>query len=302
MRISTFFYFIWQGIKNLFRNQFMSVATIAIVAATLFITSVFYILSVNINYGIRTLEQSVGFVIFFNEGTSEADILAFKALIESRTETKEVDYISPEQAWEKTKSEWFAGKEDILSYFEENPLKNAASLTVKTNSIKEQSSLLGYIKDTSIIRTLRYPEEMADKIVRFDGFIRYVSVVMIGVLTTISIFLISLSIKVAFGNRQKEIRIMKNIGATNFYIKGPFVVEGLLLGVIGAAIPFGLIFFFYDKVISSLYNTFVLFDGNMPYMPLSEMVTIFAVFSFGIGIAIGLMGSIDTVNKSLKQL
>ena len=147
MRINTFFYSIKQGFKNIFRNKMFSLASIATMAACIFMFGLFYIVVTNFSSMVKTAEEGVAVTVFFNEGTTEDVIKADKAQIEKRAEVGKVDYQSAADAWSDYQKEYFEGYDDAAASFgDDNPLSNSANLQVYLNDVSMQQTLVNYIK------------------------------------------------------------------------------------------------------------------------------------------------------------
>ncbi|MDA3845518.1 MAG: permease-like cell division protein FtsX [Vallitaleaceae bacterium] len=223
MSIRTFFYAFKEGVINLFKNRLMTFASIGTISACLLVVSIFYIVSSNVDYMVEAVQNNIGIAVFFDDGISEENILELKAIIEERPEVYKSTYISAEEAWQTFKGDYFSGREELLSGFEnENPLENSASLQIFMADMTRQGELVTYINSLEGIRHIREDRQITDIIKTVSDMIQYISIVLIAVLLLISVFLISNTVRIGIEVRKKEINIMKFIGATDTFIRGPF--------------------------------------------------------------------------------
>lgn len=302
MSISGFFYTIKQGFKNIFRNSMFSLASIATMIACILLFGAFFSVIFNVNSLVRTIEEEVGITVLFDEGISQEEIDAIGEKIGARDEVKSIEYTSPEEAWETFKDDYFAENPEYAdSFANDNPLANSASYTVQTKKIEDQSKLVAYIETLDGVREVNQSAEAAKTLISFNRLFTYVSIAIIVILLVISVFLISNTVSMGISVRSEEIGIMKLIGATDAFVRAPFIVEGILLGIIGAAIPLAILYFSYDWLINQLLVKF----GILSSMA-SSILTVNQVFKYLLptglilGIGIGLVGSVITVRKHLK--
>lgn len=301
MKFRTIFYLMKQGVVNIFKNQLMSIAAITTIAACIFVISIFYIVGSNVEYMLDAVETNMGITVFFDYDTSQERILEIKQLLEVRKEVHLVDYISPEQAWEGFKASYFEGKEDQLSGFEgDNPLEDSASLVIYFDDLDTQKSLASYVESLPDVRYIRQAEQVIEVMQSFNQLVRYSSLVLVVILVIISVFLISNTIRLGISTRKKEIEIMKYIGAKDSFIKGPFIIEGMLIGLIGTVIPLGLIYYFYEKATVTLTSQFDLLSSFLVFKDIHVIYVTLAPIAAGIGILIGLVGSRLTIGRYLR--
>lgn len=301
MSIRIFKYSISQGISNFFKNRLMTLASITTITASLFVISVFYCIVVNLNFILDEFEQNIGIAVFFEEGISENEILTLKNQLDARDEVYEVKYISEEEAWETFKNDYFTGREELLEGFDnDNPLRGSASLQVLFADISKQAQLVELLEKEEIVRYVREAQEVTDIIQDMNNLITYISAALITILSIISLFIVANTIRLAITLRKREIRIMKYIGAKNIMIRGPFLVEGMIIGLIGASIPAVIIFFFYDDVIHKITTRFFLLRGFLVFLPVETIITSLLPISLAAGLILGYLGSRITVGRYLK--
>ena len=246
MRISTFFYTIKQGCINIFRNKWFTLASIATIGACLFLFGLFYAIIANFQNIVKTAQEGVSVTVFFDEGISQERIEEIGTLIDKRPEVSKKEFISADEAWEGFKEEYLG---EYADGFTENPLADSASYEIYLNDVSMQPALVTYLEGVDGIRLVNRSEVTASTLTGVNALIAYVSVGIIAILFAVSIFLISNTVMIGISVRKEEISIMKYIGATDFFVRSPFVIEGMLIGAIGALIPVGIIYVLYNKVI-----------------------------------------------------
>ncbi len=304
MKIRSLGYCIKQGFKNIWRNRMFSVASITTMTACILLFGMFFSVLTNVNFMIRTLEEEVGITVLFDEGLDKDQIDAIGEKIKAIEHVSDVTYTSAEEAWEKFQQEYFEGNEEYAKSFSENgenPLANSASFTVKVDEIENQGSVVTRIKRIEGVRQVNQSAGATKTLISFNSLFTYVAVAIIALLLIISIFLIANTVNVGISVRRHEIAIMKLIGATDSFVRAPFIVEGLLLGLIGSLIPLAILFFAYERIMAWLLNRFGVLNtisGSLPSVV--QVFNVLAPIGIALGLGIGLIGSSITVRRHLK--
>ena len=296
MRISSFFYTIGQGFRNLTRNKWYTLASVATITACLFLFGIFYSIVANFQHMVLTAEKGVSVTVLFNQGVTEDMILVIKSALEKRPEVDHIDYISPEQAWEEFKVGYLG---EYADGFTENPLEDSASLAIYLNDVSMQPALVTYLESMPDVREVNRSELTASMLTGANNLIAIVSVGIIAVLLLVSIFLISNTVTIGISVRREEIGIMKYIGATDFFVRAPFVIEGILIGFIGSVIPLVLIYFLYNRVILYIHDHFSILMSLLQFLPVEKVFETLMPISILIGVGIGFLGSFVTVRRHL---
>ena len=301
MKISTFIYTIKQGFANLFRNKWYTLASIATMSACLLMLGVFFSVASNFRHIVKNVEEVVSFTVFFEEGISEERIQEIGKLIESREEVAQIRYISAEEAWEIYQKENFQDKADeLLAGYPENPLANSMNYEVFPKDVSKQESLKNYILSIPGVRKINSLDELADTLTAVNNLITYVSIGIIIVLLLVSVFLISNTITVGISVRKAEINIMKYIGATDFLVRAPFVIEGIIIGLLGTLIPLYAIYEMYSAVREFMLKEFANLSKLLDFLPVSVIFDFLLPVSLIVGVGIGFFGSVTTVRKHLN--
>ena len=297
MRINTLFYTLKQGFRNIFRNKLFSLASIATIAACLFLFGIFYAIVTNFQHIVRSAEEGVSVWVFFDEGIEDIRIQQIGDMIAKRTEVADIDFISAEEAWESFRDEYLGEYGDG---FTENPLENSANYQVYLNDVSMQSALVTYLESIDGVRMVNRSELVATTLTGVNALIAYVSVGIIVILLAVSIFLISNTVAIGISVRKEEINIMKYIGATDFFVRSPFIVEGILIGLIGAALPLGFIYTIYNVVLNYVMDRFPQLSSLLSFVTVEEVFNVLVPVSLGLGVGIGFLGSIVTVRRHLR--
>ena len=268
MRPSTIWYTLKQGIKNIKRNFMFSIASIITMAACIFLFGIFFSIVNNVNTLAHKVEEDVPITVLFNEGTTQEQMDAVGELIRQRPEVSKIEFESGDEAWE--------------------------------NNIEKQSELVAYIKTLDNVREVNQSEQAAKTLGSINRIVSYVSVAVIVILLLIAVFLISNTISVGITVRKDEIGIMKYIGATDSFVRAPFLLEGMILGLIGAGIPLIILYFCYNNVVTYVYTKFSVLLGVVDFIPVGQIYQTLVPVALALGIGIGLVGSFITTRKHLK--
>ena len=301
MKINSFFYIVKQGFRNIFRNKMFSLASVATMAACIFMFGLFYIVMTNFSGMVKNAEEGVAVTVFFEEGTTEDQINAIKKEINKRSAVKEIVYVSAEEAWTEYQKQYFDGyKEAAESFGADNPLGNSANLEVYLNDVSMQKDLVNYIKGIEGVRKVNQSQDVANTLTDLNRLISYVSGGIILVLLCVAIFLISNTVTVGISVRKEEIAIMKLIGATDLLVRSPFIVEGIVIGLVGALIPLFILFVLYANICSYIANKFDFIGGMLKFVPAGTVFGALIPISLLLGVGIGFVGSHFTIRKHLK--
>lgn len=299
--MSTFWYCLKQGIANICRNILFSLASIATISACIFLFCLFFSLAANVIHGARTAQETVGISVFFDEGMTEDEILAAGEEIKGWKEVRQAEYTSAEEAWDTFKAQYFEGAEDLAEGFEnDNPLANSASFEIFLNDISDQESVADRLEAMDGVRRVRYSSTLAAGFTSVGKMIGLISALIIGVLLAVAVFLISNTISVAAAFRRRENEIMRYIGATNFMIRAPFLVEGLLLGLLGVLVPLGGIWVLYEKGMLYLEENYSMITDLVEPLALGTIFPYMTGGALMLGVGIGLLVSFVTIQRHLR--
>ena len=297
MRIRTFFYTIGQGIKSLFRNGWYSIASVATITACLFLFGMFYTIIVNFQHMVRSAEEGVSVTVFFKEGTSEDEIQVLKAEVEKRPEVSKVDFQTADEAWDSFKKQYLG---DYAGGFPDNPLEGDDNLQIYMKNVSQQANLVTYLESVNIVREVKRSEVTAMTLSAVNRLITLISAGVILVLLGVSIFLISNTVTIGIEIRRNEIEIMKYVGAGDFIVRGPFVIEGMLIGLIGSLIPLALIYVLYGEVVEYFSSKFSILSMFLQFYSPAVIFQKLMPITLGVGVGIGILGSLSSVRRHLN--
>ena len=301
MRISGTLYSVKQGIINIWRNKLFSTASIATMTACIFLFGVFYSLVTNFQAMVDNVEGSVAITVMFDDDISEEQIQAIGQAIRLRPEVANQKYTSAEEAWETYKEVYFQGDEEASEGFaEDNPLAYSASYAVFLKDVSQQQQLVTFLESLDGVREVNQSRMVANILTDFNRLVAYVSLGIIVILFAVAIFLISNTVTVGITVRREEIAIMKLIGATDYLVKAPFYVEGILIGLIGSVLPLLILRVVYGKLIEFITVRFSFLSNLLTFLPVQEVFRILVPVAIVLGIGIGFLGSAVTVRKHLN--
>jgi len=295
--IRGFKYTISQAFVQVFRNKGMSVASIFSIAAMLLILGLFFFLTVNINLATENAKQQFNTIeVYLLEETSreEADIITQSLL--SMDEISGVTYVSKDEAMEMFKERW-GDKAYLLEGLTQNPLPN--SLRVELTSLEEGELIYEACKNLIGVEDVRYYKEEVGKILSLTDFIQKGALIIIAFLIIVSVVVVSNTVKLTVMARQKEIMIMKYVGATNWFIRGPLLAEGMIIGCISAMISIGLIWLIYSRLVD-LFSTQALLLFSTSFVDVSFMMKNLIWIFMALGMSIGAFGSILSMRRFLN--
>lgn len=298
MRFSTVIYTMKQGIVNIFRNKWYSLASVATISACLLMFGVFYAIVANFQYIIKSAEDGVAVTVFFDEDISEERIAEIGTMIEKRAEVSKINYVSAQEAWDSFKEEYLGEYAD--GFGDDNPLEDSANYEVYLNDVSMQASLVTYLESVDGVREVHKSEVTANALSNVNMLVAYVSVGIIVILLAVSVFLISNTVTIGISVRKEEINVMKYIGATDYFVRAPFVIEGILIGLVGAAIPLGIIYIVYNNVIDYLATRFSVLSELLKFLTVNTLFQTLIPVSVIIGVGIGFFGSFMTVRKHIR--
>lgn len=301
MRFSTFVYTLKQGIKNIWRNKMFSLASIATMSACIFLFGLFFSIVVNFQSIVKEAESGVAVTVFFEQGLGQEQIDNIGTEIDKRVEVSKKNFVSAEEAWEEFQKDYFEGNEDMAAGFvNDNPLANSAHYEIYMNDISMQQSLVTYLESLDGVREVKSSDVAANTLSDFNRLIGYISAGIILILLCVAVFLISNTVTVGIAVRREEIAIMKLIGATDYFVRAPFIVEGILIGLIGSALPLGVLYLMYRNIIVYIGDKFHWLSKIMNFLPVDTVFSTLVPVGLLLGVGIGFLGSRFTIRKHLK--
>lgn len=298
MKIRTLLYSFREGFRGIHRNRMFSLASVGTIAACLFIFGLFFFLVSNFENMMKSAEAGVGITVFFEDGLSDGEKKAIGSKIAARKEVRDVIYVSADEAWERYKKTSL--KPELVETFgDDNPLEGSDSYTVYVKEIEKQNELVNYISTLEGVRKVNSNGSTASSFSAINSLVGIVSITIIGLLLAVAVFLISTTIAMGISVRKEEIFIMRMVGATDFFISAPFVIEGVVIGIIGAAVPLVILYFIYERAVSVLSERFNALVNVLVFIDTKQEFMVLTPLSLAIGIGIGFAGSFFTVRRHI---
>jgi cell division transport system permease protein len=281
----------------MWRNRGMGLASVSSISAVLVILGIVLIMILSINNVVLETKTKFDEIqIFLEDELTEEQSNDIEKAAKDNEGVLSVMYQSKEQALEIMKEEW-EDEAYLLEGLETNPLPN--SYIVQLKDIKYADNVVDKVKNIEGVEEVKYYKDVIEKLIVFANYVRFGGVVVIGILVFVSVFIISNTIKLTVTARKREVNIMKYVGATNGYIRGPFIIEGILFGLIGAALSILIVNYGYDyffKAVSDkLYVLFTVYLVS-PAALIKDITIIFTA----IGVGIGALGSLVSLKRFLN--
>lgn len=317
MRISTIGYVIKQGVKNIGRNMMFSLASIATMSACIFLFGLFFSILFNFQYIIKSAEEGVAITVFFEDGITQAQIDNIGQALRGRDDVSDVKYVSADDAWEEFRTKYFGENEELADGFRnDNPLANSSNYEVYMKTLDDdkditlmgggkslsstQQDLVRFAGSLDGVRSVKKSDLVANMLSSVNVLVAYISVAIILMLFGVSIFLISNTVAMGITVRKEEIAIMKYIGAKDFVVRSPFVIEGLIIGLVGAVLPLALLYVLYGRAVAYIMEKFSILTNIIDFLPVITVYRYLLPIGLGLGVGIGFLGSYFTVRKHLK--
>ncbi len=298
MRPSTIKYFVREGLSGLKKNLLMTMASMVAVAACISILSFSYCVGSNLQYMLDQMEDSIGISVFLKGELTGEQIENMKKEIGKIDHVQSVEYISPTDALDELKQDWGADEDIFVGLDNENnPLSH--SFQISLDSIENQNGVLTALENVDGIENVRHGQTETELLMKASRIFSVASVIVMLLLGAISVMIIMNTIRISVVNRRVEINIMKYVGATDWFIRWPFIIEGIIIGLVGAMVPLIIGFPVYAKVTSAIFQ----------YLPVIKFIQfrltgdVFGfLIPFGIvfGIGLGVIGSVTSIRKHLR--
>lgn len=294
MQLNTVFYIFQESFRSLKRNSWLNFAAAGTTAVSLLVLGIAILLVVNSNYIAGTVESDVEIMVFIEQGLSKEETRALRSEITGISGVKQVDFISRDEALESLEQQLKKGGQLRESLGDKNPLPDA--FKIRTQKPQQVSSVAAAVNGLSGVKKVRYGQEVVEKLFNLTYWVRLIGVTVIVLLAICAIFLIATTIRLTLFARRREINIMKYVGATDWFVRWPFILEGIFLGGVGALVAIGLLYFSYGFLVSKLQET-------ISFLPLVHdsgiMLKIFEGLLIA-GVGLGVAGSFISVRRYLR--
>ena len=302
MRISTLGYIGKQGVKNIGRNKMFSIASIATMSACIFLFGLFFSIVLNLQHFVKTAEEGVAITVFFDEDATESQIEEIGKELRSRDDVLKVEYFgdNPELADGFKDDNPLAGSSSYAVYMKPQEDKDSNMISKSKSLSATQKELVKFAEGLDGVRKVNKSDVVANTLSSVNVLVGYVSIAIILILFGVSIFLISNSVTMGITVRKEEIAIMKYIGAKDFVVRSPFVLEGLIIGIVGAVLPLALLYALYGRAVGYVMTKFQILKNIVEFLPVGDVYRYLLPIGLLLGVGIGFLGSFFTVRKHLK--
>ena len=300
MRYNILTYHIGEGIRNLFKNKKSTVASLCIMMATMLMFGIFFIIGQNVNYIMEKIEEEQGIQVMLLSDTDASEVQQIRDIIatidgvaSATIHTKQDALDEMNAAWKDNK-DLFDGYEDVLP----------DSIVVKLDDLEKSEEVQRQIdairiNDTDYIDDILSSDITINALINIANGIKIVTGVLLVLLITISVFIISNTIKLTVHARRKEISIMKYVGATNSFIRWPFIVEGIIIGIVSALLTMLIIYGGYTVVAEKIVGVFANIQLSVTLLSFNEIYKLILIVYLALGIGIGVLGSVISMKKYL---
>ncbi len=302
MKIRSLKYILKQSFLNAYRNKLMSLASISIISAALILFGVFYLILVNINFNLEVLSKQPQMQVFCLPELTDEQVDSVQTEISNNEYIESFTVVSKKEAFDQLKkylendSSNKSGA-NILEGYDENFLN--VSFIVKVKDPANSEKVAKELEALAGVENVRYSQQTIDLITQIGNWVKIVSIVLISILLIISLFIISNTIKLTVFARRKEINIMKYIGATDWFIRWPFVFEGILMGIIGATVAFILVAYLYSFITAEFGNSVIKLGQDFHILDFKSTWGTLSLFYLGVSTVIGAAGSAMSMRKHL---
>ncbi|HHU16883.1 MAG: permease-like cell division protein FtsX [Anaerovoracaceae bacterium] len=285
-----------QAFKQAFRNRAMSIASMFSITAMLLILGLFFILVVNVSMVSETAKKQFDTIqVYLLDETTYEQASVMIADLNRMEGVSEATYQSAEEAMDKWKVKW-GDNAYLLDGLDENPLPN--SIIIKVTDLQEADAIVARVKTFDGIEDVKYYKDTVDQLMKITRFIQVGAMVVIVFLVIVSVIVVSNTVKLTVLAREREISIMKYVGATNWFIRGPFLIEGIFIGILSALISVGIISYIYYKITELIGpEIFIMLSTTM--VPGEFLITHLVWIFLALGISIGASGSIISMRRFL---
>lgn len=293
-----FSYLIGEGFKNVFKNKKSTGASLMIMCATMMIFGLFFLIGQNVNYMLKEIESEQGMQVFIKKDATEKEIEKLNQDIQKIQYVAKTTYVSKEEAFNLVKERYSEYGRFLEGYdIDRNPFK--ASYVITLTDLSKSDEVRTQVEKLDNVNNIEMRDKTINALVSIANGVRWISFGILVILVFISIFIISNTIKLTVHARRKEISIMKYVGATNSFIRWPFIVEGIIIGVVAAMISILILGVSYNIIIGKIMESSITSMISITLLPFTDIVELVVVVYLGLGIGIGSLGSIISMRKYL---
>ncbi|WP_394925070.1 cell division protein FtsX [uncultured Robinsoniella sp.] len=301
MEFSTLSYLIKMGLKNIRRNKVYMIGSVVTMSICIFLFGIFFISMSNVESILKTAEDEMSILVFFQEGIEKNKIEEIGKQIRQQANVIETNYVSADAAWEEFQKKIFEDDETVADdYKDTNPLAQSDHYMVRISGIENQTGFVTYVKGLEGVRKVTHSETTVRLLSTANRVLAMLTAGCMLLLVLISLFLVNNTLAVGMESRKDKIKVMQLMGAKPSFIKVPFIVEGLFIGIFGTGIPLFVLFIVYEWVMENVNLTLGIFQKGIPFLSASSIFPVLTVIAGILGIGTGLFGSLFTIKRHLK--
>lgn len=296
--MNSLIYNVKQVVQQIGRNKGMSFASVLAITAMMLILGLFFVISVNINLFSEMIQKDYDYVeVYLKDDIDAKQVDKIKSKLENISGVKDVEYRSKQEALKIMKQRW--GESGyLLDSLGDNPLPNSFVINAEDN--ETANNINKFAKQIDGVEDVKYYKETVDKLTKASNFLQYSAIVIMIFLIVVSVIVVSNTIKLTVLNRAKEISIMKYVGATNWFVRGPFLIEGIFLGIVSSMIAAALTWLIYIQI-EKLIGDDIMVILSSPLVPAEYLAVNLLVIFLAIGVSVGASGSIVSMRKFLDK-
>ncbi len=299
MRTSNVTYLVKKGISSVWKNRIMSVASFSILMVSLLLVSCTALLMFNANIIMGNIESTNEIAIYLEEGVSESQISHIRDVLQNNSDITEIEHITKEQALEDFRED-MAEQAELLDYLDENPMPE--TFMVRVGDLTKIRHIVNVITEIDGVEKVKAPYDFAGVLVNIRNTFSVIAGAVLIALVIVSVVIVSNAIRTSVYSRRNEINIMKYVGATNGFIKAPFFVEGMFIGILAGAASWGLTWLVYDSVYSLFGDDLTLWQmfGVFNLIPFEDIRWIVLALNCGVGALLGAVGTVISTGKYVR--
>ena len=291
--MSRFFYLLWQGVKNIFTHGFMSFASVAVITACLVIMGAMGLITWNINAMIEEMQNQNKIIAYVDETYNEDQARALEDKVLKAANVESVEFVTNKEAMENFEADY---DDELFETLDSTVFRHRYVITLE--DLSQMKDTQAALEEIDGIADVNAHLDYAKKFITFRNIVSVVSVVLVGVMVLVSLFIMTNTIKLATFTRKDEIAIMKIVGATNRFIRFPFVIEGLILGAVGGGIAYVIVLGLYSLSKRRLMTTMI--AGIFSMVPSHTVMLPLLITFLGTGILVGMIGGVTAIRSYLK--
>lgn len=291
MKLRTTKYIVKEGLINTYRNMLMSLASVGVVTASMVVLGIFLVIAINLTHNTEILKQQPQMQVFCNHELDIKQVAEVEQAIKNDSRVKKYTYVSKKEALEKAK-EILGNDQDVIEGLGADFMPE--SFIIQLNNLEDIKAVVGTFENIQGVEKVKFSEKRVDMVLKVGTWVQVGNVVLTIILLVVSLFIISNTIKLTVFARRKEINIMKYIGATDWFIRWPFIVEGVIIGFVGAVLGFVAVAIVYGFISGNAES------ANISFVNLGEIQTNVIYTLSLVGVVVGALGSTISIRKYLR--